>query len=90
MVRCQHNKSVSRSSQKEPISVKQAGKAAYLSWMQMPDLASAGLWHRGGKKIQVSTTNWCQSFKEEIFSDVWSVENVDTIISVKITINKIK
>lgn len=67
MVRCQHNKFVSRSSQQEPISVKQAGKAARLSWMQMPDLASAGLWHGGeGGKIQVSTTNWCQSFKEEI------------------------
>lgn len=67
MVRCQHDKSVSRSSQQEPISVKQAGKAAHLSWMQMPDLASAGLWHGGdGGKIQVSTTNWCQGFKEEI------------------------
>lgn len=64
MVRCQHNKCESRSSQQEPISVKQTGKAVYLSCIWVPDLASAGLWHRGGK-IQISTTHWCHGFQEE-------------------------
>lgn len=59
--------------------MKQAGKAAHLSWMQMPDLASAGLWHRVGGKDPSFHHQLVPGLQRRNLSDVWSAENVDMI-----------